>query len=201
MVLIVGGIYGGIFTPTESGAIGAAGSIVIGFIARRLDKKSLVASVLDTAQMTAMIILMTAGAFVFSNMVTVSKLSFALGEFVVGLHMSHYLIMMVIVLIYIVLGMFSDILAIILLTIPIIFPTIKLLGFDPIWFGVVVVIVIEMGLITPPVGMNVFMFSAVTRVPIGTIFRGVIPFVCAQVVCILIMLFVPQIVTYLPGTM
>jgi tripartite ATP-independent transporter DctM subunit len=201
ILLIVGGIYFGIFTPTESGAVGAAGSIVIGFAFRRLSRTNLLASILETAQMTAMIILMTAGAFVFSTMITVSKLSFALAQFVVGLDLSRYVVMIIIIIIYMIMGMVTDILACILLTVPILFPVIKALGFDPIWFGVVTVIIIEMGFITPPLGMNVFLFSAVTKVPIGTIFRGVIPFVVGLLLCIIITMFFPEIVTFLPGTM
>ncbi|MFC1862575.1 TRAP transporter large permease [Thermodesulfobacteriota bacterium] len=199
--LIIGGIYGGIFTPTESGAIGAAGSIVIGIAFRRLTRKNLIASILETAQMTAMIILMTAGAFIFSTMITVSQLSFALTDFVVGLDLSRYIIMTVIIIIYLILGMFTDILACILLTVPTIYPVVKALGFDGIWFGVVTVIIIEMGFITPPLGIHVFMFSAVTEVPIGTIFRGVIPFVAGLFLCVIITMFFPEIVTFLPGTM
>jgi TRAP-type C4-dicarboxylate transport system permease large subunit len=151
--------------------------------------------------MTAMIILMTAGAFVFSTMITVSKLSFSLANFVVGLDLSRHVIMIIIILIYMIMGMVTDILACILLTVPIIFPVIKALGFDPIWFGVVTVIIIEMGFITPPLGMNVFIFSAVTEVPIGTIFRGVIPFVVGLLLCIIITMFFPEIITFLPSTM
>ena len=201
IMLIIGGIYGGIFTPTESGAVGAAGSIVIGFVFGRLTRKKLVAAILETAQLTAMIILMTAGAFVFSTMITVSKLSFALSQFVVDLELSRYVIMIVIIIIYMILGMVTDILACILLTVPTIFPVVKALGFDPIWFGVVTVIIIEMGFMTPPLGMNVFLFSAVTKVPISTIFRGVIPFVAGLLLCVLITMFFPEIVTFLPGTM
>jgi C4-dicarboxylate transporter, DctM subunit len=201
IIVIIGGIYGGIFTPTESGAIGAFGAIVIGWATRRLSRKNLVKAILDTSQMTAMIVLMTAGAFVFSAMMTVSKLNFALSDFVVGLEVSKYIIIAIIVLIYIILGMFSDILACILLTVPILFPTVKALGFDPIWFGVLIVVLIELGFMTPPVGMNVFMFSAVTKVPIGTIFRGVIPFTIALLICIAFMIAFPEIVTFLPDTM
>jgi len=201
ITLIIGGIYGGVFTPTESGAIGAAGSILIGFFFGRLSTQNLRKSIMETAQMTALIILMTAGAFIFSTMITVSQLSFALTDFVVELDMSRYIIMMIIILIYLILGMFTDILACILLTVPTIYPIVKALGFDGIWFGVVAVIIIEMGFITPPLGMNVFMFSAVTKVPIGTIFRGVIPFVGGLLLCVIIMMLFPQIVTYLPGTM
>jgi C4-dicarboxylate transporter, DctM subunit len=201
ILVIIGGIYGGIFTPTESGAIGAFGAIVIGWATRRLSRKNLVKAILDTSQMTAMIVLMTAGAFVFSTMMTVSKLNFALSDFVVGLQVSKYVVIAVIIVIYIFLGMFSDILACILLTVPILFPTVKALGFDPIWFGVLIVILIELGFMTPPVGMNVFMFSAVTKVPIGTIFRGVIPFTLALLLCIVFMVIFPEIATFLPDTM
>jgi tripartite ATP-independent transporter DctM subunit len=200
-ILIIVGIYAGVFTPTEAGAVGAFGALVIGLIGRRFTKKSLIDSILETAQMTAMIVVLVAGAFVFANMMTVSKIPFMLANFVAGLEVSRYVVMAVIFLIYIIMGMFSDIMPCIIVTIPILFPVIETLGFDPIWFGVVMCLLAEMGMITPPIGMNVFILSGITGTPINVIFRGVWPFVLLLLFSIVILTIFPQIVLWLPSTM
>jgi len=200
-VLILGGIYAGIFTPTEAGAIGTFGAVIIGLASRRLTRKNLVKSILETAQMTAMVVFIVGGAFVFLKMMTVSKLPFTLADFVVGLQVSKYLVMLVIILIYILLGMVSDIMGAILITVPILFPVIQSLGFDPIWFGVIMVILLELGFITPPIGMNVYILAGITNTPLGIIFRGVWPFVITIIIFVIIMVIFPEIVLFLPSTM
>jgi tripartite ATP-independent transporter DctM subunit len=201
ILMIVGGIYAGIFTPTEAAAIGAAGSMLVALIARRLTRRNLLNAILETAKTTAMIVLMVSGAFVFATMVTVSNLNFMLGEYIAGLTASKYLVLVVVLIMYIVIGMFCDIITGIILTIPIVYPVILSLGFDSVWFGIILVIIMEIGFITPPVGMNVFTFSGVTGIPVGTIFRGVWPFVLAELICIVILTIFPQIVLFLPSTM
>ena len=151
--------------------------------------------------MTAMMVLLMAGAFVFTNLMAVSKLPFLLGDLVVGLGVSRYVIIAILSVIYIMLGMVTDIVSCMLITIPILFPVVKALGFDPIWYGVMMVTLIEIGFITPPIGINVFMFSGVTGIPLGTIFRGIWPFVVAILVFVVIMIIFPQIATFLPSTM
>jgi tripartite ATP-independent transporter DctM subunit len=200
-LLVMGGIYAGIFTPTEAGAIGAFGALVIGGIGRRLRVQNVVASMLQTGQITAMIVVMIIGAFIFMRFLAISKLPFALAGFVSGLAMQKYLIFVIIIFVYIILGMFLDVISAVILTVPIIFPTIVSMGFDPIWFGVIIVLVIEMGLITPPVGMNVFVLAGVTNVPMSVIFRGVVPFFFAMILCIIIISIFPQIALFLPGLM
>lgn len=200
-LLILGGIYAGVFTPTEAGAIGAFGSIILGIVGKRLNRQNLIASILETAQMTAMIVVLIVGAFLFLKLMALSKLPFVLGDFVVGLNLSKYAILAIIVLVYVLLGMFTDIMASMLITMPIIFPVIEALGFDPIWYGVVIVIVIEMGFITPPFGMSVFLLSGITNTPINTIFKGIWLFVLTILVFIVLLTIFPQIVMFLPGTM
>ncbi|MFC1946274.1 TRAP transporter large permease, partial [Chloroflexota bacterium] len=173
--LVLGGIYGGIFTPTEAGAIGAFGAIVIAFISRKLTLKTLFGSLRETTQSTGMVIVMIVGAFVFMKFLAVSRLTFEMAEWISALTLSPYVIFAGIVVLYIILGMFLDIMACIILTIPVIYPIILALGFDPIWYGVVMVMIAEMGMITPPVGIIVFALAGVTDVPLYTIFRGVVP--------------------------
>jgi len=200
-ILVMGGIYQGIFTPTEAGAIGAFGAIVITFVSRKLNWTTLRGSVVETAQTTAMIVFMIVGAFMLMRFLAVSQLPYMLSELVAGLPFHRMWIIVIIIIMYIILGCFLDIYAAIILTVPIIFPVILTLGFDVIWFGVLMVRVMEMGLITPPMGMNVFILASVTDVPIGTIYRGVIPFVIADILHVALLVAIPSISLFLPDTM
>jgi tripartite ATP-independent transporter DctM subunit len=198
-LIVMGGIYMGIFTPTEAGAIGAFGSIVISFVGRWLTWKNLSSSIIETAQTSAMIVFMIIGAFIFMRFLAISNLPFLMGEIVSGLAVPKYVILLAIVALYIILGCFLDIFAAIILTCPIIFPTILALEFDPIWFGVIMVRLMEVGLVTPPFGMNVFVMASVTDIPVGTMFRGVLPFVVTDIVHIALLILVPAISLFLPN--
>ena len=156
---------------------------------------------LMTGKITAMIMLLIVGAFVFSHFIAVSKLPFMLSEFVTGLHVSKYYILVAVIVLYVLLGMFLDIMSSMILTIPILLPVIISLGFDQIWYGVIMVRLMEVGLISPPVGMNVFVLAGVTDVPIGTIFRGVIPFIVADIVHIGLLIAFPSLSLLLPNMM
>ena len=162
-IFILFGIYGGVFTPTEAGALGAFGSIVICLAGRRLKYKVFSESVMEATKTTAMITILVMGAFIFMKFLAVSELSFTVSQFVSSLPVSKYVIFIAIIIIYIVLGSALDMISVIILTMPIIFPTVLALGFDPLWYGVVVVLLIEMGQITPPEGMNMFVLSSVER--------------------------------------
>jgi tripartite ATP-independent transporter DctM subunit len=200
-LLVLGGIYGGVFTPTEAGAIGAFGAIVITALSRRLTIKGLFSSLLEAGQTTAMVFLLIIGAYILMKFLAVSKLPFMLSETIAGVPLPRMAIFAGIILLYVILGMFLDIFSAVIITIPVIYPMILALGFDPIWFGVVVVIVIEMGLVTPPVGLDVFILSGAIDVPLFTIFRGVLPFLVAMIICIVLLAIFPQIALFLPSTM
>ncbi|MEW6666183.1 MAG: TRAP transporter large permease [Thermodesulfobacteriota bacterium] len=200
-VLIIGGIYAGIFTPTEAGAVGAFGAILISAASRRLTLKSLGDSVVEATKVSAMIVLLIIGAFILMKFLAVSKFPFALAGFINELALPRYGVFAAIMVLYVLLGMFLDIFAAVVLTIPVIFPVVTGLGFDPIWFGVIIVLILEMGLITPPVGMNVFALAGVTGTPLDVIFRGVLPFVIAMIVCVMLLLFFPQIALFIPSRM
>jgi C4-dicarboxylate transporter DctM subunit len=200
-LLVMGGIYGGVFTPTEAGAIGAFGATVLGIFKRRLTPKVFTDSLLEGVQTTGMIFLLILGAFIFMRFLAVSELPFTLSKFVGSLPLNRYVIFAMIIVFYILLGMFTDVYGAMVLTVPILFPVIQVLGFNPIWYGVIMVLVIEMGLITPPVGLNVFILSGVTGTPISTIFRGVWLFVLAMLLCTIIITIFPQIALFLPNTM
>jgi len=200
-LLVLGGIYGGIFTPTEAGAVGAFGAIIITAASRRLNLRRFFTSLLNAGQTTAMAMLLVVGAFIFMKFLAVSKLPFVIADVIGALEVSRYVIFAGIVFMYIILGMFLDVISAVILTIPIIYPLIVALGFDPIWYGVVIVIIIEMGVVTPPIGINVFILAGVVDTPLYTIFRGVTPFVVAMILCIVIITIFPEIALFLPGTM
>lgn len=201
LLIVLGGIYRGVFTPTEGGAVGAGGAILIGIIMRRLNVKNFRDSLVDTGQLTAMVLLLMMGVSIFMRFMAISKVPFLLVAAIGQLAMPPAVIFLAIVLLYIILGMFTDIIASVLLTIPILFPVITDLGFDPIWFGVAVTLLICLGEVTPPVGMNCYLLSAVSGVPVGTIFRGVWPFCVAIIICVVLITIFPQIVLFLPGVM
>ena len=200
-IFTIGGIYAGIFTPTEAGALGAFGAIMIGLLRRTLTKSALSESVKDTAQITAMIVLLITGAFVFMRFLAISRLPAMLSEFVIGLHVSKYTILVAIIVFYLIIGCFWDIFAAMILTVPLIFPAIVVSGFDPIWFGVIMVRCMEIGLITPPFGLNVFVLSSSIGIPVRTIFSGVWPFVVSDLAHLALLVLFPQISLILPSMM
>ena len=200
-LLVMGGIYGGWFTPTEAGAVGAFGAIVISAIARKFTRKNFMASVLEAAQTTAMMVYILASAFIFMKFMAVSRLPDLLAGFIGGLPFPPLVIMMFIIMLYILLGMFLDGPSSIVLTLPVLFPVVLSLGFNPIWYGVIMVRVIEVGLITPPMGLNVFILAGVTNKPLGTIFRGIVPFLISDFLHIALLVAFPAISLFLPSAM
>jgi C4-dicarboxylate transporter DctM subunit len=200
-LLVIGGIYIGIFTPTEAGAVGAFGALLISAVSRRLTIRNFLDSIMDTGLTTAMVLFLMIGAYVFIRFLAVSQLPFALGDFVAGLSMPKYAIIAAIVVFYIIVGMFLDIFSSIILTLPIIYPVILAMDFDPIWLGVIIVRVMEIGLITPPVGMNVFVLAGATDVPLSVIFRGIVPFVIADILHVVLLVAFPAISLFIPSLM
>ncbi len=197
--IVMGGIYLGVFTPTEAAGIGAGGAFVIALARRSLTLGSLFHAMTDTGRTTAMLFGVLIGALVFSDFINRAGLPDALLDFVTSLDVSPMGVILVILAIYIVLGMVFESLSMMLLTVPIFYPLVQSLGFDLVWFGIVVVVVTEISLITPPVGMNVFVLSAVLRdVKPGTIFKGVTPFWMADIVRLALITFIAQIALFLP---
>jgi len=200
--LIMGGLFIGWFTPTEASAAGVVGVLALAVARRQLSWKGFVAALNTSLNSTAMIMLIIAGATIFGHFLSLTRLPTASASWVLGLHVHHNIIMLVIIGIYLIGGCFMDSLALLLLTLPIFYPVSQHLGFDPIWFGVIVVIVMEMALITPPVGINVYVIKGITGdVPLGTIFKGIVPFLIAEIILVLILLFAPTLATFLPNLM
>lgn len=199
--IVIGSIYSGFATATEAAALGASGAGIIGIVTKRLGFKMFLQSLIDTVRTTAMIFAIIIGAMVFGYYLTITGTSQAVINFVVSLPLPNFGILLVVLLIYLILGFFMDGIAILLLTLPLTYPIIVDLGYDSIWFGILVVFMVEIGLVTPPLGLNAFIVSSISKEPLENVFRGVVFFlVCAFAVLGLIVLF-PEITTWLPSTL
>lgn len=201
-LLVMGGIYIGVFTPTEAGAIGAGGALIIAIALRKMTFNNLVKSLLETCRITAMIFAIIIGAMIFNRFLTVTQFPTATAEFISELQFNRYLIIIIFLLIYFVMGMFMDALAIIILTVPILHPIITGLGFDAIWFGIILVKCIELALISPPLGMNVFVIKGVVSdLSLDEIFRGIWYYLQMDLLTIGILVIFPQLSLWLPSKM
>lgn len=200
-LLVMGGLYLGFFTPTEAGGVGAFFLFSVTLLKRRLDWTRLRLALQETAKISIMIFMILAGAYVFTYFMALSMIPMRLAGWLTGLALSPYVILTIILLGYLVLGCFLDATSMMVLTLPVIFPTILQLGFDPIWFGVISVLMMEAGLITPPLGLNVFVISGVAGVPIEVVFRGASYFLLAIFAVVVLITIFPQIATVLPAMM
>ena len=201
-LLIIGGMYGGIFSATEAGAIGAFGALVVALAKRQMTRNNFLASLLDAAQITGMIFCIVVGAFIFKQFLAVTRIPFEFSAWIADVGINKYLVLGLLVVVYLIMGCVFDIYAIIVMTVPIIFPTMQALGFDLIWFGVIMVKMMEMGDYTPPFGFNLFALAGTIKgIPITELYRGVTPFRDSDVVQIIILTAFPAIATFLPGFM
>jgi tripartite ATP-independent transporter DctM subunit len=202
VTLTIGGIYAGVITPVEAAGVGAFLTLLVALVRRTLTRGALEAVILHTLRTTALTFMILIGAHVFIPFMALSQIPDTLARLLTGLPLGHTGILLVILGVYIFLGTFLEGIAMLVLTLPVFFPVILAMGYSPIWFGVLVVIVLEMGLISPPVGVNVFVVKGVAPgVSVGTIFRGIWPFWLAMLVCIVILVCFPQIALFLPGKM
>jgi tripartite ATP-independent transporter DctM subunit len=202
VIMTIGGMYAGVFTVTEAAAVGAGLTLAHAVWRRRLTGANLADSLLQTVRTTAMVFLILIGAHIFSPFLALSRIPVDLAIALVALGLPSLAVLGVILVAYIVLGMFLEGFAILVLTVPIVFPIITALGYDPVWFGIFMVIVLEMGLISPPVGINVFVVKGVAEdVPMGRIFAGILPFWVAMIVCVAVLIAFPQVALVLPNSM
>ncbi len=198
--LVMGGMFGGWFTPTEGAAVGAAGSLVVAAMAGKLSRVMVWRAAQETIRTACMVMIIVAGATIFGHFLALTEIPSALAGWLAALPLPAWMVLLLIVGFYLVAGCFVDALALIMLTIPIFQPVILQLGYDPIWFGVVVVIVTMMGVITPPVGVNVYVVSGMTRgIALETVFRGALPYLFALAALILLLLLFPGLATWLPN--
>ncbi len=201
-IIVLGGLYGGRFTPTEAGGMGAAGAFIIGVLRRRLSGQGIKAALLQATRTAAAVFTVLIGALLFGYFLTITQTPQKVTEFMTGLGIGPYGVLLLIMVMYLILGCLMDAMAMIILTVPIIFPVVTALGFDPIWFGVIIVMTVELGLIHPPVGMNVFVIkSVVPDVDFTTIFKGVIPFIVTDLIRLAILIAFPTIALWLPDRM
>jgi C4-dicarboxylate transporter, DctM subunit len=201
-VFVIGGLYGGLFTPTEAGGMGAGGAFLIGVLRGRLSRKDIRASLLQATRTAAAVFTVLIGALLFGYFLTVTQTPQKVTMFLAGLGLGRYGVLALIMLMYLLLGCLMDALAMVILTVPIMFPVILSLGFDPIWFGVIIVMTVELGLIHPPVGMIVFVIKSVVHdVDFLTIFKGVLPFIITDLVRLTILIAFPMIALFLPSRM
>jgi tripartite ATP-independent transporter DctM subunit len=197
--IVIGGLYAGFFTPTEAGAAGAVGALAIGLVRRQLSMPTIILSINESLRISAMVVLMIAGAVLFGRFLTVSRMPFELAEWAAALPIAPTWILLVVVLIYLIGGALMDALGFLVVTTPIFFPLALALGYDPVWFTVLLTLVTTMGAITPPVGVNVFIVNGLAPdIPLSKIFLGVAYFALAYVLCIAAIWLAPQIVLFLP---
>ncbi len=198
-VLTIGGIYAGVFSPTEAASVGAFGAIVLGFLKRTLDSARLIAAIQASVIVSCALFMIIIGATLFANFIVQTRLPDTLLQLAQDAELNVFVVMGLIIVIYIVLGCFLEGLGMVLITVPVFLPVVVGYGFDPIWFGVLVAVLVELGLITPPVGMNLFIIRAQVReLNIRQIYRGILPFLLAPVVLIILMFVFPQLALWLP---
>jgi C4-dicarboxylate transporter DctM subunit len=205
-ILVMGGLFIGLFTPTEAAAVGAFGVLFVSLIRRQLTWQAFVNALYETLGTSCMVMMLIAGAVVFGKFLAVTRIPFDIATWVGGFDLPPFIIMAIIVFIYFIGGCFMDALAFVTLTVPIFFPVVMALGYDPIWFGIIIVMVTEMGVITPPVGINVYVVFGVARriigeVPLESIFKGIFPFLLAVIAGVIILMVFPQIILLLPNLM
>lgn len=201
-IIVLGGIYTGMFTPTEAAAIGVFGALVIGLIFRRLTWQVFTGSISDTALLSGKIFLLIIGAMIFTRFVTVSEIPLKISETIAALQLPPFAILIILLVFYVAIGFVMDIMPIILITAPVLHPVLVGMGYDPVWLSVLVTMTALIGGITPPVGLVVFALSAMIKdVPIYTIFRGIFPFLGSMLLCLALIIVVPDVVLFLPKLM
>jgi tripartite ATP-independent transporter DctM subunit len=201
-IMVIGGLYAGVFTPTEAAGAGAFAALVLSVVYRRLGWKGFTGGLFETVKTSGMILFILIGGLIFGHFLVETKLPFELATMLTGLAINRYVILFCIIVVYLFLGCIMSALAMIVITVPIFFPVIVALGFDPIWFGIIIVRMVEIGAITPPIGMNVFIIQGIAKdVPMYTVFRGIVPFLIADFCHVAMLIAVPEICLVLPNMM
>jgi tripartite ATP-independent transporter DctM subunit len=201
-LLVMLGLFFGVFTPTEAGAVGSFFAIIIGIIRRGLNWKGFLASISDTLRVSCMVIVIIAGAVIFGRFLAVTRIPYDIADWVVALPVPKTVIMIIIFVIYLIGGMFMDALALLLITISIFFPVAIQLGYDPLWFGVTITVITTMGAVTPPVGATAYVVAGMSKdISLNEVFKGVIYFLPAYAICVFLLMLFPEVATFLPELM
>lgn len=205
--LVMGGLFFGLFTPTEAAAVGVAGVLVVAIVRRQITWDDFVDALYETLKTSCMVMMLVAGATVFGKFLAVTRIPYNIAGWIGGFDLPPIAVLFMIVTVYFIGGCFMDSLALVMLTVPIFYPLVLQLGYDPIWFGIIIVMVTEMGVITPPVGINVYVVYGVAKgipganITLESIFKGIAPFMLAVLVGIIILALFPQIILFLPNLM
>ncbi len=200
-ILVMGSIYMGVFTAAEAAGIGAFGALVIGLARRKLGRKGIWESLTSSFKSTGMMLFLLTSALILNQFMAISRLPFVASDAIIALGLNRYIILAIVLFVYIIMGCFFDIMALLILSLPILFPLMMKLGFDPIWYGVMMCRMAEIGFITPPFGINLFALSGVVGIPTKDMYRGVIPFVVADCFHVVFLVAVPAVATFLPNVM
>ena len=200
-LLVIGGIYMGLFTATEGASIGAIGAFVIALVRKSLNPGKFFNSLRDTIENSSMLLIILVGAMIFGYFLALTGVPTRIAEFLSALDVNRWVVIGMIMVTYLILGCLMDAFSIMIITVPILFPTVMALGFDPIWYGVLMISTVELGLITPPFGVAAFVVSGTTRVPMGIVFRGIVPFLLADLLVIALLIAFPSISLFLPSLM
>jgi C4-dicarboxylate transporter DctM subunit len=198
-LVIIGGMMAGIFSPTEAGSIGTLAILILAIARRELTFKGLVAAVVESLRTACMVLTLIAGSIVLGHFLAVTEIPFIAADWIIGLPIHRHLVMLLIIAVYLIGGSFIDDLAFMILATPIFYPAVIKLGYDPIWFGIMLLITIMIGVIIPPVAMCVFVVKGITGVPIGIIYRGCLPFILSLVACAALLFIFPQLAYWLPN--
>jgi C4-dicarboxylate transporter DctM subunit len=205
-LLVMSGLFFGLFTPTEAAAVGVFGVMLVSLIRRQMTWKSFVEALYETLRTSCMVMMLVAGAVVFGKFMAVTRIPFNIASWIGGFDLPAIIVLAMVVTVYFIGGCFMDSLALVMLTVPIFFPLVQQMGYDPIWFGIIIVMVTEMGVITPPVGINVYVVYGVARslpggIKLETIFKGIFPFMIAVLAGVIIMMIFPELILFLPNLM
>jgi C4-dicarboxylate transporter DctM subunit len=200
-IVVIGGIYAGIFTPIEGASIGCVGALILALVKRKLTGRLFIESLKDSVNTSAMILIILIGAMMFGYFLAFTGVPKSIAGFLTALPINRWAIIFMIMVVYILLGCLMDAFSVMIITVPILFPAVMALGFDPIWYGVLMICTVELGLISPPFGMACFVVAGTTKVPVAKVFRGVLPYFIAQIVVVLILMAFPAISLFLPGLM
>ncbi len=198
-VLVVGGLMNGFFTPTEAGSVGTFAVLILTVVKRDMDLKRFVKAIMETLRIACMVIMLIAGATILGHFFAVTRTPYIVAQWMEGLQMDRNIIMLIIIAVYLIGGSFIEDLAFLILATPIFLPVVVKMGYDPVWFGVIVSVVTMIGIILPPVAINAFVVAGVTKVPIGTVYKGIYPYIVGMTICLLILLFFPEISLWLPN--
>lgn len=199
-LVVIGGMFKGYFTPTEAAAVGAAGSLIIALVRRQLSWSGFIKSLKETARTSCMVMIIVVGAVVFGRFLAVTRIPYELAAWLTSLPVPAWLTVGMIIFFYLICGCFVDALGLILLTIPIFYPVVEQLGYDLIWFGVIIVVVTQMGVISPPVGVNAYVVSGIERdISLQTVFKGILPYLLCLIIAAILLVAFPQLSLWLPS--